>query len=63
MSLAKYFPSFYYNYNQLQQKAVSLEKQQKENDAALEELTSENEKLKKQIAALQEQFSQNNNNQ
>ncbi|MFR5437878.1 MULTISPECIES: hypothetical protein [Lachnospiraceae] len=40
-----------------------MEKQQKENDAALEELTSENEKLKKQIAALQEQFSQNNNNQ
>lgn len=28
-----------------------------------EELTSKNEKLKKQIAALQEQFSQNNNNQ
>ena len=38
-------------------------KNSKENDAALEELTSENEKLKKQIAALQEQFSQNNNNQ
>ena len=40
--LQKYFPSFYYDYNQLQQKAVSLEKQLKENDAALNEVTSEN---------------------
>ena len=46
--LQKYFPSFYYDYNQFQQK---------ENDAALKELTSKNEELKEQIAALQEQFS------
>ena len=55
--LQKYFPSFYYDYNQFQQKAVLLEKQQKENDAALKELTSKNEELKEQIAALQEQLS------
>ena len=35
-------------------------KQQKENDAALKELTSKNEELKEQIAALQEQLAQNN---
>ena len=61
--LQKYFPSFYYDYNQFQQKAVLLEKQQKENDAALKELTSKNEELKEQIAALQEQLAQNNDNQ
>ena len=49
--LQKYFPSFYYDYNQFQQKAVLLEKQQMENDAALKELTSKNEELKEQIAA------------
>ena len=47
--LQKYFPSFYYDYNHFQQKAVLLEKQQKENDAALKELTSKNEELKEQI--------------
>ena len=52
--LQKYFPSFYYDYSQLQQKA---------NDAALKKLTSENEELKRQIAALQEQLSKNNANQ
>ncbi|MBU5428777.1 hypothetical protein KQI22_01685 [Kineothrix sp. MSJ-39] len=61
--LQKYFPGFYYDYNQFQQKAVFLEKQQKENDAALKELTSKNEELKEQIAALQEQLAPNNNNQ
>lgn len=61
--LQKYFSSFYYDYNQLRQKAVSLEEQQKENDVALKKLTSENEELKKQIAALQEQLSKNNDNQ
>jgi len=40
-----------------------LEKQQKENDAALKELTSKNDELKEQIAALQEQLAQNNDNQ
>ena len=55
--LKKYFPSFYYDYNQFQPKAVLLEKQQKGNDAALKELTSKNEELKEQIAALQEQLS------
>ena len=55
--LQKYFPSFYYDYNHFQQKAYLLEKQQKENDAALKELTSKNEELKEQIAALQEQLS------
>ena len=54
---------FYYDYNQLQQKAVSLEEQQKENDAAIKKLTSENEELKKQLTALQEQLSKNNDNQ
>ena len=61
--LQKYFSSFYYDYNQLQQKAVSLEEQQKENDAAIKKLTSENEELKKQLAALQEQLSKNNDKQ
>lgn len=60
--LQKYFPSFYYKYSQLQQKATSLEEQQRENDAALKSLTSENEKLKKQIITLQEQLSKNNVN-
>lgn len=55
--LQKYFASFYYDYNQLQKKAISLEEQQKARDAALNELTSENEALKRQIAALQEQLS------
>ena len=32
----------------------------KENDAAIKKLTSENEELKKQLAALQEQLSKNN---
>ena len=58
--LQKYFPSFYYDYNQLQQKAFSLEEQIKESDTALNEVTSENKELKKQIAALQEQLSKNN---
>ena len=61
--LQKYFSDFYYDYNQLQQKAISLEKQQKENDTALKELTSENEELNKQIAILQEQLSKNNDNE
>lgn len=61
--LQKYFPSFYYDYNHFQQKAFLLEKQQKENDAALKELTSKNDELKEQIAALQEQLAQNNDNQ
>ena len=61
--LQKYFPSFYYDYNQLQQKTFSQEEQLKENDTALNELTSENEELKKQIAALQKQLSKNNDNQ
>ena len=61
--LQKYFPSFYYDYNQLQLKAFSLEEQLKENDTALNEVTSENEELKKQIAALQEQISKSNDNQ
>ena len=54
--LQKYFPSFYYDYNQLQQKTVSLEEQLRENDTVLNEVTSENEELKKQIAALQKQL-------
>ena len=43
---------------------ITLESEKlKENDTVLNGLISENEDLKKQIAALQEQFSQNNNNQ
>ena len=61
--LQKYFAGFYYDYNQLQQKAVSLEEQHKKNNDAIKQLTSENEELKKQLAALQEQFSKNNDNQ
>ena len=61
--LQKYFPSFYYDYNQLQQKAVSQEEQLRKKDTALNEVTSENEDLKKQIAALQEQFFKSNDNQ
>lgn len=61
--LQKYFPSFYYDYNQLQQKAVSLEEQLKENDTALKGVRSENKELKKQIAILLEQLSKSNDNQ
>ena len=61
--LQKYFPSFYYDYNQLQQKAVSLKKQLKENDTALKGVRSENEELRKQIAVLLEQLSKSNDNQ
>ena len=61
--LQKYFPSFYYDYNQLQQKTVSQEEQLRKKDTALNEVTSENEELKKQIAALQKQFFKSNDNQ
>lgn len=61
--LQKYFPSFYYDYNQLQQKAVSLKEQLTKNDTTLNELTSENEELKKQIDSLQKQLFKNNDNQ
>lgn len=61
--LQKYFPSFYYDYKQLQQKTDSLKEQQKENDATIKNLTSENEELKKQLAALQKQLSKSDNNQ
>ena len=61
--LQKYFPSFYYDYNQLQQKTVSLEEQLKENHTILNEVASKNKELKKQIAALQEQLSKSNDNQ
>ena len=61
--LQKYFPSFYYDYNQLQQKTVSQEEQLRKKDTTLNEVTSENEELKKQIAALQKQLKKNNDNQ
>lgn len=61
--LQKYFPSFYYDYNQLQQKTVSLEEQLKENHTILNEVASKNKELKKQIAALQEQLSKSNDHQ
>ena len=61
--LQKYFPSFYYDYNQLQQKAVLLEEQLNENDTALKEVRSENDELKKQITVLREQLSKSNDNQ
>ena len=61
--LQKYFPRFYYDYNQLQQKAVSLEEQLNENDTALKEVISENDELNKQIAVLREQLSKSNDNQ
>lgn len=61
--LQKYFPSFYYDYKQLQQKTDSLKEQQKENDATIKNLTSENEELKKQLAALQKQLSKSDDNQ
>ena len=63
LAIQKYFPSFYYGYNQLRQKSVSQEEELKENDTVLNGLISENEDLKKQIAALQKQLSKNNNNQ
>ena len=59
--LRKYFPGFYYDYEQLQQKATSFEEQQKESETFQKSLSSENEELKKQIVALQEQLSKNNN--
>lgn len=55
--LQKYFPRFYHDYNQPQQKAVSLEEQLNENDTALKEVISENDELNKQIAVLREQLS------
>lgn len=61
--LQKYFPSFYYDYSQLQQKATLLEEQQQENDTSLKKLTSENEELQKQLTELQEQLSKINDNQ
>lgn len=61
--LQKYFPSFYYDYSLLQQKATLLEEQQQENNASLKKLTSENEELQKQLSELQEQLSKNNDNQ
>ena len=54
--LQKYFPSFYYDYNQLQQKTVSQEEQLRKKNTVLNEVTSENGELKKQIAALQKQL-------
>lgn len=57
--LQKYFPSFYYDYNQLQQSAILLEEQLKESETTLNELTSENVELKKQNVELQEQLSIN----
>jgi hypothetical protein len=53
LAFQKYFPSFYYDFNQLLQKISLLEEQQKENDAALKALTIENEELKKHIETLQ----------
>ena len=61
--LQKYFPSFYYDYSQLQQKAALLEEQQQENDASLKKLTSENQEFQKQLAELQELLSKNNDKQ
>jgi hypothetical protein len=57
LTFQKYFPSFHYDFDQLLQKATSLEEQQKESDATLKALTTENEELKRQIEALQKQLS------
>ena len=56
-------PSPLLTHDQLQQKAVSLEEQLKENDTALKGVRFENEGLKKQIAVLHEQLSKSNDNQ
>jgi hypothetical protein len=61
LTFQKYFPSFYYDFEQLLQKVASLEEHQKESDATLKALTSENEELKRQIEALQKQFSNEDN--
>ena len=50
--LQKYFPTFFYDYKQLQQKNTSLEETQKA-------LAPENEELKKQIESLQERLANN----
>jgi hypothetical protein len=56
LAFQKYFPSFYYDFNQLLQKVASLEEQQKESDVELKALTTENEELKRQLESLQKRF-------
>jgi hypothetical protein len=56
LTFQKYFPSLHYDFDQLLQKAASLEEQQKESDAVLKTLTTENEELKRLIGALQKQI-------
>ena len=47
--LQKYFPSFYYDYSQLQQKAALLEEQQQENDASLKTVPYQPEQICRKI--------------
>jgi hypothetical protein len=57
LTFQKYFPSLYYDFNQLLQKVDSLEEQQQKSNVVLKDLTTENEELKKQIDELKKQFS------
>lgn len=61
LALQKYFPSFLYDYRQMEQKASELETALKENEKSLKALTSENEELKRQIAELNKELSNTDN--
>lgn len=55
--IQKYFPSFLYNYKQMEQKIHQLETLQKEHEETQKKFTDENKELKKQITVLNEQLS------
>ena len=55
--LQKYFPSFLYDYRQMEQKVSDSETVLKANEESIKELTSENEELKRQIVKLTQKLS------
>lgn len=59
--LQKYFPSFMYDYIQIKQKISTLEVSLDEKEEELKSISSENEKLNKQIKELTKQLSSLNN--
>lgn len=59
--LHKYFPSFMYEYTQMEQKLSVSETTLKEKEEALKSLSSENEKLKRQIEELNKKLANTDN--
>lgn len=59
LAFQKYFPNFHYENTQLQQKLISLEKQNDENQNTMKMLILENESLKEQIITMQKHLTQN----